>query len=122
MEIKLMSWGATFREGSTGPETSFNNARHSRTDRTRPAPPLGAMEGQDASPILYVNGKRHVMPEGKAEQTLLAYLRGGCLPKLDSRKYTSPNVTALAARPRVRPRASPTHPEPPTSIRTQASG
>ena len=34
------------------------------------------MEGQDASPILYVNGKRHVMPQGKAEQTLLAYLRG----------------------------------------------
>lgn len=38
------------------------------------------MEGQDASPILYVNGKRHVMPQGKAEQTLLAYLRGACLP------------------------------------------
>lgn len=34
------------------------------------------MEGQDASPILYVNGNRHVMPQGKAEQTLLAYLRG----------------------------------------------
>jgi len=38
------------------------------------------MEGQDASPILYVNGKRHVMPQGKADQTLLAYLRGACLP------------------------------------------
>ena len=34
------------------------------------------VEGQDASPIFYVNGKRHVMPPGKAEVTLLAHLRG----------------------------------------------
>ena len=37
---------------------------------------MGAMEGQDALPILYVNGKRRVMPPGQAEVTLLAYLRG----------------------------------------------
>lgn len=37
------------------------------------------MEGQDASPILYVNGRRRVMPAGKAEVTLLAYLRGARL-------------------------------------------
>ncbi len=82
------------------------------------------MEGQDASPILYVNGKRHVMPEGKAEQTLLAYLRGGCLPNSIC-EYTSPNFTALAAaRPRVRPRTfrEALTPNPPASIRTQASG
>ena len=61
-------------------------------------------------------------PRVQAEQTLLAYLEVGASPKLDLRKYTSPNVTAPAARPRARPRASPTHAEPPTSIRTQASG
>lgn len=37
---------------------------------------MGAMEGQDALPIIYVNGKRRVMPPGQAEVTLLAYLRG----------------------------------------------
>lgn len=42
-----------------------------------------AMEGQDASPLLYVNGKRYVMPAGKAEVTLLAYLRGA--PPRESR-------------------------------------
>lgn len=82
------------------------------------------MEGQDASPILYVNGKRHVMPEGKAEQTLLAYLRGGCLPNSICKRH----VTELY-RPRRRPSSRPSphlpggaHAEPPASIRTQASG
>ena len=36
--------------------------------------------GNDPASEVYVNGKRHVMPQGKAEQTLLAYLRGACLP------------------------------------------
>ena len=32
---------------------------------------------RDASqPIVYVNGKRHELPQGKAETTLLQYLRG----------------------------------------------
>jgi hypothetical protein len=45
------------------------------------------MEGQDASPILYVNGKRHVMPAGQAEVTLLAYLRGASASSRDSRHH-----------------------------------
>ena len=29
-----------------------------------------------AEPIVYINGKRHVLPLGRAEVTLLQYLRG----------------------------------------------
>ena len=35
----------------------------------------GALSGPD-QPIVYVNGKRYELPEGKAETTLLQYLRG----------------------------------------------
>ena len=31
-------------------------------------------------PIVYVNGKRHELPPGKAETTLLQYLRGTLPP------------------------------------------
>ena len=81
----VMSWAVTFRERTRG------RISHSTTAKAHPRrlsrSPQRAMEGQDASPILYVNGKRHVMPQGKAEQTLLAYLRGAFLPNLS--RYTS---------------------------------
>lgn len=35
---------------------------------------------QDAQAIVYVNGKLHRLPEGRAEVTLLAYLRGAPWP------------------------------------------
>ena len=31
---------------------------------------------EDVQPLLYVNGKLHRLPRDRAEQTLLAYLRG----------------------------------------------
>ena len=37
-----------------------------------PAAPLKEAD----EPIVYVNGKRHILPEGNAETTLLQYLRG----------------------------------------------
>jgi hypothetical protein len=44
-------------------------------------PALGAPNGsgpalEAAEPIVYVNGKRRVLPDGYAETTLLEYLRG----------------------------------------------
>jgi hypothetical protein len=40
---------------------------------SRPAPlPITNM----TEPIAYINGKRHVLPPGRADQTLLYYLRG----------------------------------------------
>ena len=38
---------------------------------------------QESEPIVYINGKLHKLPLGRAEVTLLAYLRGGraCLRK-----------------------------------------
>lgn len=35
-----------------------------------------AQEGVADQPIAYVNGKRHVLPAGRAEATLLQWLRG----------------------------------------------
>ncbi len=43
---------------------------------------MSAAPVRDASqPIVYVNGKRHELPQGKAETTLLQYLRGTLLPR-----------------------------------------
>lgn len=33
-----------------------------------------------AEPVAYINGKRHVLPAGRADQTLLSYLRGRLCP------------------------------------------
>lgn len=42
--------------------------------------PLGTMGGSDgAEPIVYVNGKRHLLPSGAGHVTLLQYLRGAAL-------------------------------------------
>ena len=79
------------------------------------------MEGQDASPILYVNGKRHVMPQGKAEQTLLAYLRGAFHPELFQKHVIATlNTTRALRRPRPGPSPSHTHIDAPASFDTQA--
>ena len=62
------------------------------------------MEGQDGSPIVYVNGKRHVLPAGAGDVTLLAYLRG---------------ARRLAPRPQPRPilpRSSSPSPAVPSSV------
>ena len=32
----------------------------------------------EAEPIAYINGKRYVLPAGRAEWPLLKFLRGGC--------------------------------------------
>ena len=40
-----------------------------------PAAPLKEAD----EPIVYVNGKRHILPEGNAETTLLQYLRGAVI-------------------------------------------
>lgn len=39
--------------------------------------PAAAETGLEATPIVYVNGKRHVLPQGAGHATLLTYLRGG---------------------------------------------
>ncbi len=39
----------------------------------------------DAEPIAYINGKRHVLPAGRAEVTLLQYLRGAELSLVEPR-------------------------------------
>lgn len=39
--------------------------------------PAAAEAGLEATPIVYVNGKRHVLPLGAGHTTLLSYLRGG---------------------------------------------
>ena len=45
------------------------------------------MEGQDASPIAYVNGKRHVLPQGEGHASLLSFLRGASRGKLSPTTY-----------------------------------
>lgn len=40
------------------------------------AAPGPAQNGVADQPIAYVNGKRHVLPQGRAEATLLQWLRG----------------------------------------------
>lgn len=43
------------------------------------------MEPLSDAPLLYVNGKRLVLPPGRAEVTLLTYLRGVCFLSLGLR-------------------------------------
>ena len=40
------------------------------------------MATEPVVPICYVNGKRYELPEGRAEATLLQWLRGPPLPEL----------------------------------------
>lgn len=39
---------------------------------------MGLLGATESSPVAYINGKKHKLPLGKAEVTLLQYLRGEC--------------------------------------------
>lgn len=52
--------------------------------------------GDAAQPIVYVNGKRHELPPGKAETTLLQYLRGALPPNLLPVEPVCPDLIKLS--------------------------
>jgi hypothetical protein len=70
---------------------------------------LSTMEaGADpAEAIVYVNGKRHVLPQGRAEATLLQYLRGARLHRSCAQHCTAPAPSRTAAPPTPPPNPGP---------------
>lgn len=74
-------WGACSRRSDHSTHLislrSVPNSHKRRMGSPQQQGAPAAEAGQDAPPILYVNGKRHVLPQGAGHVSLLNYLRGG---------------------------------------------
>lgn len=70
-------WGACSRRSDHSTHLISLRSVPNSHKRRMGSPQAAAEAGQDAPPVLYVNGKRHVLPQGAGHVSLLNYLRGG---------------------------------------------